>query len=126
MIGNDEAITLIKIKKIIPLLNKGLVERENIIKTAFLTMLCQENMILIGPPGTAKSEIGRRLAEILKEHKYYEYLLTKFTTPEEVFGPLSIQKLKDDKYERNTEGYLPGVDIAFLDEIFKANSSILN
>ncbi|MCK8825790.1 AAA family ATPase [Fuchsiella alkaliacetigena] len=115
-----------KIKKIISKLNKGLVEREKIIKISFLTLLAQENLILIGPPGTAKSEISRRLSQVVKDGQYFEYLLTKFTTPEEIFGPLSIQKLKEDKFKRNTDAYLPQASVAFLDEIFKANSAILN
>ena len=83
-------------------------------------------MLLIGPPGTAKSEIARRVSQVVKKGNYFEYLLTKFSTPEEIFGPLSIQKLKKDEFQRKTDGYLPKVHIAFLDEIFKANSSILN
>ena len=112
-----------KISKLIKELNKDLVQREEIIKIALLTMLAQENMILIGPPGTAKSEISRRLSQVIDGEDYFEYLLTKFTTPEEIFGPLSISELKQDRLKRNTEGYMPVAKIAFLDEIFKANSS---
>lgn len=118
-----------KILKLIKELNKGLIEREETIKIALLTMLAQENIILVGPPGTAKSEISRRMAQAVKYDKddsYFEYLLTKFTTPEEIFGPLSIKELKEDKFKRNTEGYMPTAKITFLDEIFKANSAILN
>ncbi|HOT75860.1 MAG TPA: AAA family ATPase [Candidatus Wallbacteria bacterium] len=81
---------------------------------------------MVGPPGTAKSEIARRLSHVIKNGEYFEYLLTKFTTPEEIFGPLSIKELKDDRFSRNTQGYMPDAKVAFLDEIFKANSSILN
>lgn len=115
-----------KILKLIKELNKGLIEREDTIKIALLTMLAQENIILVGPPGTAKSEISRRMAQAVKDDSYFEYLLTKFTTPEEIFGPLSIKELKEDKFKRNTEGYMPTAKITFLDEIFKANSAILN
>ena len=111
-------------------LNQGLVERESILKIALLTVLAGENLLLIGPPGTAKSLIARRIAQTLttddNSHRYFEYLLTKFSTPEEIFGPLSIAALKADCVKRNTAGYLPTVRIAFLDEIFKASSSILN
>lgn len=124
-----------KLKILISELNQDLVEREEITKIALLTILAGENIILVGPPGTGKSLIARRIAECFeaesdkidyKNTRYFEYLLTKFSTPEEIFGPLSISELKQDKFRRNTAGYLPTVKIAFLDEIFKANSSILN
>ena len=118
-----------KIEKNLEILNSGLVGKEKVMKLGLLSILSGENMILVGPPGTAKSEISRRLREILAgsdSETYFEYLFTKFTTPEEIFGPLSIKQLQNDKFERNTEGYMPSSRIVFLDEIFKANSSILN
>ena len=118
-----------KIEKNLEILNSGLVGKEKVMKLGLLSILSGENMILVGPPGTAKSEISRRLREILADSEsetYFEYLFTKFTTPEEIFGPLSIKQLQNDKFERNTEGYMPSSRIVFLDEIFKANSSILN
>ncbi len=115
-----------KVEKLLEKLNKGLVGKEKIIRLGLLAILSGENLLLVGPPGTAKSEISRRLTKILKDESYFEYLLTKFTTPEEIFGPLSIKKLQEDKFERNTESYMSTRRIVFLDEIFKANSSILN
>ena len=115
-----------KIKKLIDALSENLIDRKDIVQLALLTMIAGENLILIGPPGTAKSEIGRRMSQVIKDVDYYEYLLTKFTTPEEVFGPLSIKELKEGNFKRNTQGYLPTSNIVFLDEIFKANSAILN
>lgn len=119
-----------KIETLLNQLNHGLIERQETLKAALLTVLAGENMVLIGPPGTAKSEIACRIADSISHGKddngYFEYLLTKFSTPEEIFGPLSIAELKADRFKRNTEGYLPTVNIAFLDEIFKASSSILN
>jgi len=115
-----------KIKNLLNELNKGLIEREEVIKTSLLTLMAGENMVIIGPPGTAKSEVARRISDIFSGDKYFEYLLTKFTTPEEIFGPISLKELENDIFKRNTQGYLPTSKIGFLDEIFKANSSILN
>ena len=118
-----------KIQTLLAHLNHGLVEREAVIKAALLAVLAGENILLIGPPGTGKSLIARRIAESLggaQQGSHFEYLLTKFSTPEEIFGPLSISALKQDVFQRNTNGYLPSVRVGFLDEIFKASSSILN
>ncbi|MCX7255414.1 MAG: AAA family ATPase [Polaromonas sp.] len=118
-----------KLQTLLTELNHGLVEREATLKTALLTVLAGENLVLIGPPGTGKSLIARRIADSFAHdgnNGYFEYLLTKFSTPEEIFGPLSITELKADRFKRNTAGYLPTVKMAFLDEIFKASSSILN
>lgn len=115
-----------KYLKLVDILSENLVGKEEVIKSAIITLLAKENIILVGPPGTAKSEVARRLTKIIKGGKYFEYLLTKFTTPEELFGPVSLTDLKEDKFKRQTNGYLPSANIGFLDEIFKANSSILN
>lgn len=90
-----------------------------------LAALSGEHILFIGPPGTAKSELGRRLSKLCAG-SFFERLLTKFSVPEELFGPLSMRALEDDKYVRQTEGYLPDASVAFIDEIFKANSAILN
>lgn len=118
-----------KIEDLIDHLNHGLVERKAAIKLVLLTVLAGENIVLVGPPGTGKSLIARRMAQALGDTQngsYFEYLLTKFSTPDEIFGPLSISELKADRFRRNTAGYLPSVELAFLDEVFKASSSILN
>ena len=118
-----------KITRLLEQLGQGLVEREQTLKLAMLTVLAGENLVLVGPPGTGKSLVARRVAQSLSGDgpaSHFEYLLTKFSTPEELFGPLSISALKADRFHRNTAGYLPTVRIAFLDEIFKASSSILN
>lgn len=115
-----------RLARLLERLEAGLIERGRTVRLAFLAALAGEHSLLVGPPGTAKSELARRLHLAFEGARYFERLLTRFTVPEELFGPLSISALEQDRYERITTGFLPQATIAFIDEVFKANSAILN
>jgi len=106
-------------------LTAAFLERKAEATCLMVALLAREHVLLLGPPGTGKSAITLAMSKALKG-AYFERLLTAFTTPEELFGPYSLQGLQEDRYERQTTGYLPGAAVAFLDEIFKAGSPILN
>jgi MoxR-like ATPase len=99
--------------------------KEEIIRLLFISAVAGEHMVMVGPPGTAKSALVRSFADTI-DARYYDYLLTRFTEPNEIFGPVDIQAFRQGAYRRRIDGMLPEAEIAFLDEIFKANSAILN
>ncbi len=101
-------------------------EREAEINGSLLAILSGENLLFLGPPGTAKTQLARSICQTIEGGNFFNYLLTSFSTPEEIFGPLSLKALEEDEFRRNIEGCLPTAHIALLDEIFKASSAILN
>jgi MoxR-like ATPase len=106
-------------------LRQTFLERDEEIDSILLALLSGQHCLLLGPPGTAKSALVKDLCSRIGGD-YFQWLLTRFTTPEELFGPVSLKALEQDQYKRVTTGKLPEANIAFLDEIWKASSSILN
>src|SRR5437899_8685067 len=115
-----------KLKKIRDELRQTFLERADLIDGALAALLSSNHVLVIGPPGTAKSMLADELCRRIEGADYFQCLLTKFSTPEEIFGAVSLRSLEQDDYRRVTDHKLPEAHIAFLDEIFKANSSILN
>src|SRR6185312_3011326 len=104
---------------------RGLVEREALVELVALSAIAGEHVLVIGPPGTAKSEAARRVAATLGA-RYFEYLLSRFTEPSEIFGPIDLRRLREGVVEVETAGMLPEAEVAFLDEVFLGSTAILN
>jgi len=112
-------------RQVLEPLKGSFVSKDEVIDLLGVTLVAGENLFILGPPGTAKSAIVRALSQLVGG-KTFEYLLTRFTEPSELFGPFDIRKLKEGDLETNTEGMLPEASFAFLDELLNANSAILN
>jgi MoxR-like ATPase len=106
-------------------LDQTFLDKQEIIRLLLVSVIAGEHMLIVGPPGTAKSAIVRQFSRLI-DARYFEYLLTRFTEPNELFGPVDIKQFREGVYERRTGGMLPEAEVVFLDEIFKSNSAILN
>lgn len=115
-----------KLKEINSKLMEAFPERGQLISGTLTALLAGEHVLMLGPPGTAKSLFARTVSNAVAEKSFFEILLTKFTAVEEVFGPVSFKGLKEDRFERITDGYAASRSVVFLDEIFKSSSAILN
>lgn len=115
-----------KLAEIKNALNAKYFEREKEVEAILIALISRQHMLMIGPPGTGKSALAADIAKIVTGMNHFQWLLTRFSMPEELFGPLSLKDLEQGVYKRNTANKLPEAHITFLDEIFKANSAILN
>ncbi len=115
-----------KLKTIQAELETAFPERRALVTGSLTALLAREHLLMLGPPGTAKSLFARTFAEAVADGSFFDILLTKFTTPEEVFGPVSFKGLKEDRYERILDGYAGSSRVVLFDEIWKASSAILN
>lgn len=106
-------------------LNENYLEREDVVRGLLVGLLTQQHVLLLGPPGTAKSMVAHDLCGRIGG-EYFQWLLSRTSTPEELFGPISLKALENDSYKRVTTNKLPEAQVAFVDEIFKCNSAVLN
>ena len=117
-----------RIRRFADSLKRFFVKKDDIIDLMAVAAVAQEPLLLVGPPGTAKSDLVLKFKDALgiNEDDYFEYMLTRFTEPSEIIGAIDIKELREGRYIRRKEGKLPTARLAFLDEIFKSNSAILN
>jgi MoxR-like ATPase len=117
-----------RLNKLRTRLARYFVQKQELVDLMTICTIAQEPLLIVGPPGTAKSDLVTKFCQSLglEQGDYFEYMLTKFTEPSELIGPIDLGRLKDGAYVRKVEGKLPTARVAFLDEIFKSNSAILN
>ncbi|HLZ87200.1 MAG TPA: AAA family ATPase [Puia sp.] len=115
-----------RLNSVLRYIKQAFIGKDEIVDLLGISLVAKENLFLLGPPGTAKSAIVRLLSQCLEDGRNFEYLLTRFTEPNEIFGPFDIRRLKEGELVTNTEGMMPEASFVFFDEIFNANSAILN
>jgi MoxR-like ATPase len=125
--GLDEELArlAVKLREVGRSLDERYLDKAEIVRMLLVTLVAGEHMLIVGPPGTAKSALVRHLARLV-DARYFEYLLTRFSEPNEIFGPVDIKAFREGTFVRRVEAMLPDAEIVFLDEIFKSNSAILN
>ncbi len=114
-----------RLRQVGDVLSRSFLDKQEMIRLLLISVVAGEHMVVVGPPGTAKSALVRLFARLI-DARYFEYLLTRFTEPNELFGPVDIRAFREGTYTRRTSDMLPEAEIVFLDEIFKSNSAILN
>lgn len=114
-----------RLRNVVKTATVGLVGREQLAELILLSAVAREHLLVIGPPGTAKSAVVRRVAGLMGG-RYFEYLLGRFTEPAELFGPVDLRRLREGRVETDVTGMLPEADVAFLDEVFLGSTAILN
>lgn len=107
-------------------INAEILEREDVVRSMVLALIAGDHVLLLGPLGTAKSQLARALCSRIEGATYFYVCLNRASMPDEVFGPAKLSALREDRFERNTEGMLPEAEVAFIDEVFKRNSAVLN
>lgn len=123
--SDKTAIAITQLKELKEQMSNAFIDRDEVIESLVLALLSGEHVVILGPPGTGKSDLVRAFCSAIGGN-HFQALLTRFSKPDEVVGPVDIQELSNGKYVINGDGYLPKADTVFLDEVFKANSSILN
>lgn len=121
---NDQLFT--KFQTFRASVNTAFLERTEVIDGILASLITKQNCFLFGAPGTGKSELVRAIAQSFKDTKFFSYLLSPTTDPSELYGPVAVSKLLKDEYTRDTKGYLPDCNVAFLDELFRGSSAVLN
>src|SRR5579883_3516452 len=124
MLDHQDVITRLR-HEVIDVLKRRFVGRDEVVDLIALAVVAGEHLFLYGPPGTAKSALIRQFATAVRG-RYFEYLLTRFSEPNEIFGPIDLVRLREGTVATVTTGMLPEAEFVFLDELFNANSAILN